>query len=437
MKINKEKLILVSLFVLVPTLIYLRDVTGININKYFFLLIISVASLFLSVKSNVVLLSFLIPFFSGIPSNYIFIVLMISIITKVNTKVPSSMYLCIIGILCIELLNNINFEFKFFEFIMYSIYLFSIITLLSLKKENISNVMNVYSFSVGLVFCNIIIYFNTMTVIDFNTLINSAYRYGNVLDLKPTSSMILTHDQNFIGYMSILSISSLILSMSNYKENKKMSKLLAIILISFNLFFAVLAASRAFILCLIVFILWSLIKSIFIKRSIKSFIIMLLAIGTLYVIIFNFFPEVFKNIIDRFNEEDITGGRIDINNYYIQFIEMNPRYLLFGTSILSMLEVAHYPSTIHNATLQIIVAYGLVGSLFFIALIFVILKREIFKFNYKFTNLNIDNFVPLILGVLMIQTIPFISPYYFMLPLIISIFAMRIKNDNLKKRADF
>lgn len=437
MKINKQNFILISLFILVPILIYLRDVTGLNINKYFFLLIISIATLFLSVKSNVILLSFLIPFFSGIPSNYIFIVLIASITIKVNTKIPSSMYFCIIGILCIELLNNINFNFKFFEFIMYSIYLFSIATILSLKKENVSNLMNVYAFSIGLVLCNVIIYFNTMTVLDFSTLINSSYRYGNVLDLKPTTSMILTHDQNFIGYMSILSISSLFLSINYYKENKKTLKLLTIILISFNLFFAVLAASRAFILCLIIFVAWSLLKSIFIKRSIKSFVIMCLMIGTLYLIILNVFPELFKNIIERFNEKDITGGRIDINNYYIQFIKSHPEYLLFGTSILSMLEVAQYPSTIHNATLQIIVAYGLIGSLLFLSLIFVILKREISKIDDEFMNLKIDDFIPLILGVLMIQTIPFISPYYFMLPLVISIFAMRVRKENLKERVEF
>lgn len=433
MRRNYEKYIIIGLFIFIPLSIYLRDVIGINVNKYIILFILCTPILFfLSTKSNIILLSYLIPFFSGIPSNYIFVVIILSILIKTEVKVSNSLYLCIIGILSIELLNNLNYNFKVFEFLMYGIYLFSIIKILSLGDNNISNTKNIYAFSIGLLMCNIIIFLNTLTVFDIDTLITNGYRYGNVLDLKATESMILTHDQNFIGYMCILSISSIAICINNIRM-KKTKKTLLLLLNILNSYFALLAASRAFIICLICLFIWIIFKR-FITGKIFSIFYMCSLILTLYIILMSLFPTVLESIIDRFYEQDITGGRTEINSYYIDFIKNNPIYLFFGTSILSMMEVAFYPSTIHNATLQIIVGYGVVGSLFFLASICILLKNEIKKFEIKMLRIKANDFIPFLLGLLMIQTIPFISPYYFMLPMIISIFALRIRIENYEEK---
>ena len=159
----------------------------------------------------------------------------------------------------------------------------------------------------------------------------------------------------------------------------------------------------------------------------KKSLIFLIYITLLGMAINTFFPEIINNIINRFMYEEISGGRLQINAYYINLFFDNIKVFLIGTGVLPMLVEADYPFVIHNASLQILIGSGVIGSFVFIFWVVSIVKGELRKVSSK---VKMKSLIPLIVTLVIVQSIPFLNPYYGILPMLIPIFAFRL-NDEL------
>ena len=414
---------------MVVLLIGIRDIAGVNINKYIFLAIISISVFaFLNVNFIIALFCFLIPLLAGLPGNYIIIVLCISLMLKGNMVFKQSTVILIILFLIVESFNIILHNAFFFELAMYSIFFLFVLVVLSIKN-NIDLHFCIISFSIGTFLALSIILMGTIKYVSFSALLLSSYRYGNILDLTVINKMLLTHDQNYIGYLAIVGISSLILLLSTEKmKRKKLVKLICVFLVTSLTFYGMLTLSRAFIIAFIIHLLMYLMFNAKVStKGLKKSLIFLIYITLLGMAINTFFPEIINNIINRFMYEEISGGRLQINAYYINLFFDNIKVFLIGTGVLPMLVEADYPFVIHNASLQILIGSGVIGSFVFIFWVVSIVKGELRKVSSK---VKMKSLIPLIVTLVIVQSIPFLNPYYGILPMLIPIFAFRL-NDEL------
>lgn len=414
---------------LITSLVFFRDIYGLNFNKFTIVALVGIAAFLLSYQKLIVLFCYLIPFFSGISGNYIIVILCIAILLKTKQKIGYPLIMSLITIIIFELFNSFGYGVKIIDLLMYFFTMFTIAVLLNIDRDRIDITQIIFAYSVGSVIVLTIILINTLSLISLGDFFSRGYRFGNVLDLsfKNVEGMILSNDQNFVAYSSIIGISSLILALGADKTIRPINRKLAYLCISLLAFYGILTISRAFIISFILLISFYLFNYFIVRYNFKNFLITLLLLIIFYLIIQKFFPVVIETFTQRFSESDISGGRNDINKYYISFFLGNFRVFFLGTGIFHMMDVADYKTTIHNAILQVLVSYGVVGSLAFISLYYLLVKNEMKSLLKK---IHFEAVLPHLLGLIIIQSLPFISPYYNMIPMIITAFAFRF-NDKL------
>ena len=100
-----------------------------------------------------------------------------------------------------------------------------------------------------------------------------------------------------------------------------------------------------------------------------------------------FFYKIYSSYYMRFKYQDLTTGRLDLSRMYIKSLLENPTFLIFGASntyynyiiIDYMKNIGYYIpyySTAHNTYLDLILSWGIIGSILFIGFI-----KSLLKFN--------------------------------------------------------
>jgi O-antigen ligase len=176
--------------------------------------------------------------------------------------------------------------------------------------------------------------------------------------------------------------------------------------------------SRAYIL---LFTILLFVYVLLTKR--KTITIILISISIACVIYF--FAFALENVIEgftgRFDEQDVSGGRVDLFKQYNEIWSSKISYMLFGVGAICSrhLDVGE---SMHNATQQIYVSYGIVGIIVFVAVILAFKKR------YIGANTSLMYFLPFFACFAYSQSIQFWNPYYLIFPYLATAYA--IKNAN-------
>ena len=158
-------------------------------------------------------------------------------------------------------------------------------------------------------------------------------------------------------------------------------KVFDLFLIIFILILGALTGSRTYLACL-------LILGVFIFATSKGDIrkkVKLLSVGVCVlaisiILLYIVFPTAIETFILRLNVEDISGGRSALFIAYGKYMFSSLKSMLWGLGSLNLGEnvrqLAIAENVPHNGVQEIWVAWGFLGLLLFISVIFVLIRRS-------------------------------------------------------------
>lgn len=356
--------ILISLFILCNEFIF-------NINKY--IVLVFICASFLLVKeetSLVVMFSFILPLYNGLPNNLITFCFLIIFLIKYRLKRFSVKYVFIIlTVLIYELLHFVFDNFSIYRFLIDSSYILSLFVLITCNKYN-SNIYRRVStfFGLGIIVSCSIILMKMLGSFSIEEILSKGLRLG-LISGPENVTLSLNINPNMIAVFCVVSIGLILI------RNK--IDLLSIGLIILLVIFGSLTVSRNFLFSIIILFL----LTIFIgKFKIKFRLIGLIAVLVLLICIF--IPEVIYNFVDRMMVDDITNDRMIINGAYFNEWSMSFFIILFGRGLQNYQMKYGIADSVHNATLELFVCWGVVGTILFIySIIFFIYYNKKEKFN--------------------------------------------------------
>lgn len=180
----------------------------------------------------------------------------------------------------------------------------------------------------------------------------------------------------------------------------------------FILFFGFLTLSKMFLFCfsicciVVFFSRIKIRKKLTIKRSIVLPFFITFTILVVFITLslkLDYVNTIVGLYNTRFNAQDLTTGRLDIANLYLNAFKLNPVFLIFGASNTYYFHIindfmrsnGYYifkDMTTHNFYIELLASWGIIGTLIFIFAIkhlISIIKKNKFRTNNFFS----DNFV--------------------------------------------
>ena len=416
--ISKESLIYLFI-VLVCSMIIIRDVMHISINKYIFLLVYFIFFVIFDSKHFISALSFTLPFLNGLPGNWILLIAIIVLISKKDFKLNNKKLIIPCVIIVAELVHSFGYyDSNLFDIIRYSTYIVLISFIVFDYNLSIDYKMCLSLFVLGVIFMCSIIFLTTLQYYPIETIFSGKFRYGSLNNIILHQDMVLNNDENTVGYYCTLGISVLLLL--NYY--KKSNKIINYTCVGVIIFFGLLTMSRAFILTTIgIFALFYILGSKNIFHSIMNVLMTVVLIIILYVTFSRFAPEIMESILNRFKETDITGGRSIIFKRYNDFLYNNLLYFIFGTGLFGINTASGIRSVPHNGFQQVFLSYGVIGFIVFIIILTLIIKSAKLRISIPYIA-----YVPLVCMMVYVQSIQLLNPFELMLPILIAFFSIRL-----------
>ncbi|MFJ7974842.1 hypothetical protein ACIQZI_03885 [Peribacillus sp. NPDC096379] len=380
MLISLNNLVIISLFICV---ILVRDIYGVSISKYF--LILLAFMLFLINDKNIILgfFAFIIPISSGVSYNFIIgIGLLILIIkNKENIKLKFSSVFYILIILIIELLSSVYGYFSIGDFIRFLPFLLLILVVMADKHESYNHELILKFYLLGFIIMTIDIIGQTLKYYSFDEIILLGVRFGStrqILDIY-TEGQLISLNPNSLGVYSVIAISIGLLLYNINKSN------VYIFIIIYTTVFGIMSQSRTFIIVFFFVIFFHLLTtSITVKKALRSILLITLILSIIYLIGTKLLPEYGVSFVKRFTEvNDLTNGRNEIMNFYFQGIFNEVNKMLFGVGIQNYNLKFDYLYSLHNATLEVVAIWGIVGFILICLLFRDFFRNAIRDYKYR------------------------------------------------------
>lgn len=399
------------------SLIFVRDVFSISIHKMIFVLIIPFFMLISKKDDYIKILFFIIPLISGLPGNYIIPISLIIYLFKSKSlnknQIFFSIFVLINETVSYLLYNSIVSDFGTIMAGLSYIPLFFIL----LYDNNGSKKEFIKYFLLGVASLCIVLLITNVFSVDgniFKLFTSGQYRIGDKFIDDETGGLTLKINSNTLAYFCITSICFCISMFKKVASKNQFILVFLIFLFSITGFFTL---SRTFFICYFISIILYFIFSVRnVKTMIKSLLI-LFSISWLLILFFSNNSFVMQGIVSRFELENIStmGGRTEIFDNYVNKFASSPKFMLLGTGSTNIRNKYNISNSIHNGFFQVVICYGLPGSLLFFYGIFSCFNKGKKRYTIRKADL-----VPLIIVILFIQTIQFINPYVILFPYVIS-----------------
>ena len=283
--------------------------------------------------------------------------------------------------------------------------------------------------AVAVVFCCSISLWKLLETVDFDfeaIFLEGNYRFGIVE--ADAGSYVLNYNANVLGFMCNMGMLGLLLRMEKHKAN-----IFDIVLSLLLVLIGFLTISRSFTICLLI----ATVLYVFaVSRDIGRLLKYLAWVGTIVIfvlIIINVSaPYILENLFERFSENDVTGGRAGLLEWYNNYLFDSPEHFLFGTGMQNILTKVNVDSwnvvdnVPHNAIQEILVIWGLMG------LVLVVCMISLIVICSRRNQIHcLMNYLPLIMMLIMIQSGQFITGGKY---LVFLVFVYAALSTDFKKR---
>ncbi len=318
-------------------MLLMRDSYLIPINKYLFVGLIGVVVIFSNYSNTMLLLSFLMPLYVGLPGNYISLIILLKCLIsqkRQNQYIKSNIGGTIfVFLLCffVFIQSSSSGESQWISsFFNYAIGLVVVYCIFVNKKVDLNQMCLSYLFGVAAL--GVIMLLSTLNQYDVDTLMSSASRLGSSsVDYVDESQMSINIDPNYYGMFAIAALSLNFPQLID-KNLKKIEVVMTIVSLLAVVIVALIGLSRSFILLLVLWIVLFLLKG----KRIKSIVTTSLVILFVFAFVSIALPNVIDALIERFQGDDITtgNGRLTLIDYYTKKWLESPQNLFFGLGFL-------------------------------------------------------------------------------------------------------
>ena len=455
--IKIQKIVLISYFVVIAVLVLIRDIAGVDINKFIFLGVFAFFVVLLRKDYAYMVILFTLPFSSSLAEVYIHL---FSLGYLVITNVKKQSWKSWIIIFAVPL-----FLFGY-EMIISTIYGgasirlgLRILTLLSIlgicfydrssfTKKHVYAFLNGCLFMFGVMAINWIVpaMYGVSHVnpkypwLDVSILIKDV-RFGqSVIEWMEKEAKItypihpstyISENPNNVGMIAIVGMSICASLFGTAKGKEKMYLLMAFVLF---LFFGIWCQSRMFLIVTGVFLLIYLLFYGLSKRlkwvDIGIIFFTLLSVFSLiYLLKQDAFNDLFRRFFNPKEQKD--GGRIRLLFSYLSFVFSNWKYAIFGIGINNLTSVTGLAEVPHSNFVQFIASYGTVVLVLFLAFVVFVWLRS--KRIVKPTNPMILLCLPLFFITLFTISIQLFSPSIILITFIPTIICVSFLNKDIEK----
>lgn len=283
-----------------------------------------------------------------------------------------------------------------------------------LSTRNLQSVdygLVVRPFSFLMMWLCVILVWRILALSDYN--VEVAFFNMQRLGLSEEEGNELVINPNSLGILCVLAASGL--NQLRLNRGRKVGDTILMIMI---LALGALTVSRTYLACLIIMIIYLLATSKGAKKKLKLFVGVAVVVLIGLLLLHMIFPSVLESFVRRLQVDDITGGRVELFAQYNDYLLSSPKALLGGIGALGMkdkvvFQYAIAPNVPHNGVQEILVAWGIPGLLFFVGLIFVLIRGSK-KVNLRQTAIN---YLPFLIIFVKVQVGQLVTSTYTLLAL--------------------
>lgn len=420
MKISLKWSILPLFAVGLSILLVMRDIMGMNISKFVYLVYI-VAFMAVSPYETVVRMTcFILPLVCGLPGTYIMpCVLVLLMIKRKHINAWQIGMLAFATML--ELIAAFWYEMVFISDILQYVSFAGVLFFLIHDDSEIDFMAAIRMYLWGTcLLCGTIVLSTLMHAPSdwLSRFAKGWFRFGDE-HVDENAAMQLRLNANSLAYYSVVGALCSIFAAERVKDIKKP---MYIVMAIFMVITGLLTVSRSWLLvmaiCLMLYILGK-------AKSLGKVIRTLVIFAVVYFfgsLLFSDTPEILEGMVARMNQENTWegGGRVDAFINYLDTFFLDIRTSLIGAGVTRYRVVLEKSISTHNGVLQILVCTGIIGFLGYM----VGLLKPVLQYGKK---RSMSNYMPWIGTVLFVQTIQFLNPMMLMLPYIIGIYTIRAK----------
>lgn len=197
----------------------------------------------------------------------------------------------------------------------------------------------------------------------FESVFSGGYRFGKQSE---EGSYLLNYNANAVGFICNLAIIGLMQLNMARRGTVRDYLLLAVLFL-----FGTMTMSRSFLVC------FALILGYYIfanagdnRKRVLRMATTIALITFLIFVVYWLVPELFRQYLERFVEDDISNGRLDLLAFYNEHIFSEPKYLFFGIGLqdiggkIRTLYRSVGLNVPHNGIQETVVCWGLPGLAF-------------------------------------------------------------------------
>ncbi len=412
---NMDKWKIYGTGILIIIGLFARDMYGIGINKYLFLLLAMIPIFFAEIKNVAVFACFLIPLYVGLPGNLISVCLLIRLIftiSKYRISIDKTGFLFTLLITTYIGLQDIITGYTSIYHFMAALDFVTLALLMMILRESGSGKDAIIAYALGNFMVGIIMLVSTLSYYSITDLMNPATRLGytGMLISNTGADMATSIDPNFYAMNTIACVSTVSLLFQQIQTFKV--RFLVGVSVLGSVICCLIGLSRTFIILLIVWgILWLVCQG-----DIKKIISTLLISCILIFLFLYFMPTIAGGIFMRFETSDIVGGNGRINliiQYFTLWFEKKGS-ILFGIGLFN----CHT----HCTPLMYVFGIGIIGALILLG-----------WFVYQWVrckeyceHIMLKTCIPLLVTLIGYSTIPAAGAINYTLPILISMLVITI-----------
>ena len=441
-KLNRKTVINAFLALLFVCLILMRDVFGVSINSNVFIALPVVFFIINDINLLIAAMVFLIPLCPGIPyvTVYLIGIMVIFIKEYKDMRFSPLLLVCVLLLFILEafLGFNIKAELNLTEIIrLFGIIFLSFLVLPSYRGNENDYALILKSFLWGFFVMVVAIISQYLSVYSLSDFLSLGIRVGNVASFfKLDPGLRISNNQNVLG---ILCSTAIYVSLILFY--KKTTSKRYIIFIPIAMLFGLLTQSRNFIFSAILILLYYMLVLLFsktqnAKRFLSSFLLIVILLFGIFFIVTSYFPQYIENLTNRFEVDDLTGGRAVLLELYNEFMRDNPLYITFGAGLVGYSQVSGIDKSTHNGFQQVFVSWGIVGC-FIVA----VLMYQLYKTASMAQKFNALRLLPFLIYIFSMQFTQWFSNGTIVLLNIVWFYSVRylaegqMKNDSELREA--
>ena len=374
-------------------------------------------------KVMVYMLCFTLPLVCGLPGTYIMPCALILLILKKGNinfwQIGMILFVAIMEVLASLWYPEPDIP-KMVQYISFAGVMFFLIH--DKTELDYQQCVKMYMFGIS-VLCGVILITGLMTAPSnwLQQFSKGYFRFGST-QMEELEGMKLTLNANSLAYYSITGMCCGALLIEG-KQGKELARYVLLLILAAIVGF--LTVSRSWLLVTALCLFLYVISKVKHPERFLGLVLILSVAAMVIIWILGKSEELATAFVERFNpdriESDSHRGQIFMGYMRIFFSDI--RIVLTGSGVACFRSVLGYAGAMHNGTQQILVCLGLFGFVIFMAG----LCKPVLSLRRQGKR-EMVYWLPLIGVVMFVQTIQFLNPTMLMLPFIVGVYALKMKN---------